>query len=144
MERLWSCKLLWRTRSPWSKGRRRKRERQEIDRIILTKQQLSTCVTLFSTFRRSRYTTTTSSWNFKFHLTTWTQENFFYFFFLNLVTFLYNATPEKFIRAMNFETARILFLRNVFAPVVVVVIRELKMETFSGRRRTGLAEKAWN
>ena len=68
----------------------------------------------------------------------------FLFFFLNLVTFLYNATPEKFIRAMNFETPRILFLRNVFAPVVVVVIRELKMETFSGRRRTGLAEKAWN
>ena len=39
------------------------------------------------------------------------------------------------ISTIKFEAARIHFLSDFFAAVAVVVNRELKMETFSGRRR---------
>ena len=39
--------------------RRRQRERQKSNRFVLAKQQLSTCITLFSTFLCRHYTTTT-------------------------------------------------------------------------------------
>ena len=99
----------------------RQRERQKSSRLKLAKQQLCTCITLFSTFLCRHCTTTT-----------WTVPNFTFYgglkrTFLDIVFRNWNPGEFAYIWqskwvgtvAMKIEWTRIHFLSDVFAAVAV-------------------------
>ena len=99
------------------KQRRRRRQREQLKRnkLMLAKQQLCTCITLFCTFLSRRCTTAT--WNLPiftrlFHGVGKPNTTIFFIIILNLNTFVSDSTPEikwNWIRLMKFEKLGIHF-----------------------------------
>ena len=112
------------------KQRRPPRQRKQLKRseFMLAKQQLCTCILPFCTVLSLRCTTAT--WNFLISRACFINptQKFYFFFILNLNTFVSHSTPENcanvwqikwnWIRSIKFETLRIHFLSEF--PFVVI------------------------
>ena len=98
----------------------------KMNSLLLGKQQICTCITLFCTFLSCHCMI--STWIFAIHVpalwSRWTKHKNVLFLFLNFDKVLCNSTPKNFANiwqikwnwtgSMKFETVQIHFLRDIF------------------------------